>query len=61
VGFKTLLKTIKSNLVELQLLELNISSNQIKIDSSFEEFFDFSDLTYLKNLDLNLGYNEINP
>jgi hypothetical protein len=56
-GFKALLKTIKSHLVELRLLELNISSNQIRIDNSFEDFFDFSSLSELKNLDLNLGYN----
>lgn len=60
-GFKTLLKTIKSHLLELRLLELNISSNQVRIDHTFEEFFDFSSLLELKNLDLNLGYNEINP
>ena len=36
VGFKTLLKAIQTNLLELQLLELNISSNNIKIDDSYE-------------------------
>lgn len=33
----------------------------MRIDNTFEEFFDFSKLLALKNLDLNLGYNEISP
>ena len=61
VGFKPLLKAIKTHLHELKLLELNISSNNIRIDSTYEDFFDLSGLTHLKNLDLNLGYNEISP
>ena len=61
VGFKTLLKAIKTNLLELQLLELNISSNNIKIDESYEDFFDFSGFEHLKNLDLNMGYTDISP
>ena len=56
-GFKPLLRTIKTHLHELQLLELNISSNNIRIDSTYEDFFDLSELTDLKSLDLNLGYN----
>lgn len=56
-GFKPLLKTIRTHLHELKLLELNISSNNIRIDSTYEDFFDLSGLTDLKNLDLNLGYN----
>jgi len=31
-GLKAILKTIQSNLLELKLLNVNISSNQIKID-----------------------------
>jgi hypothetical protein len=42
-------------------LELNISSNQIRIDQSFEDIFDFSALKSLQNLDLNLSFNDINP
>lgn len=61
VGFKALLKTIKTHLTQLQLLELNIASNQIRIDDSFEPFFDFSALIHLKNLDLNFGYTDIQP
>lgn len=61
VGFKPLLKTIKTHLHELKLLELNISSNNIRIDNSYEDFFDLSGLIDLKSLDLNLGYNEISP
>ncbi len=42
-------------------MELNISSNQIRIDQSFEDIFDFSALKSLQNLDLNLSFNDINP
>lgn len=40
---------------------MNVSSNQMRIDQSFEEFFDFSNLTSLQLMDLNFGFNDIQP
>lgn len=57
-GLKSLLKSIGTNLIELQHLTLSLPSNQLRVDAKYEELFAFP-FKNLSSLNMDFSFNEI--